>query len=50
MQLAAHLYGEPSGLHFSFIPGWPVWACLALVAALLFLQLRLAIANAIRRA
>jgi len=50
MQFAASFYGQASGLHFSLIPGWPVWTCLALVAALLFLQLRLAIASAIRRA
>jgi hypothetical protein len=50
MQLAARFYGQSSGLHFSAIPGWPLWACLALIAALIFLQLRLAISNAIRRA
>jgi hypothetical protein len=50
MQAAARFYGQLSGLHFSFIPGWPVWACLSLVAALLFLQLRMAISQAIQRA
>jgi hypothetical protein len=50
MQLAAHFFGAPSGLHFPFLPGWPMWGCLVLVFALLVLQMRAAISNAIRKA
>jgi hypothetical protein len=47
-QVAAHYLGIPSGLHFAIIPGWPMWLCLLIVCILLLLQMRGAIARAIR--
>lgn len=49
-QLAGHYIGENAGLHFARIAGWPVWVCAAAIAALLVMQMRLAIAAAMRAA
>lgn len=50
LQVTAHILGEPSGLHFSLIPGWPMWLCLFSVCLLLFVQMRAAISRAIQQA
>jgi hypothetical protein len=47
-QIAAHYAGLPSGLRLAIIPGWPMWACLLIVCILLLVQMRQAIARAIR--
>ncbi len=46
-QMALHFMGENSGLHFSLIAGWPVWACAILVSLVLLLQMRRGIAKAL---
>jgi hypothetical protein len=35
-------------LRLAIIPGWPMWACLLIVCILLLVQMRQAIARAIR--
>ncbi len=49
-QVIAHYSGTGAGLHFSILPGWPMWAILLLVTGLLFLQMRTAIGKAIKKA
>lgn len=43
LQVLAHFYGARSGLHFSMIPGWPLWVCAGIVFSLLMAQLKAAI-------
>ncbi len=48
-QITAHFLARSSMLELSLLPGWPVWACAALVALLLFQNMRLAIRRALRQ-
>lgn len=49
VQVGARAQAVSAGLHLPMLPGWPFWVCVAVVLALLLIQLRKAVKGALAR-